>query len=279
MRCANCGAEFTGAFCPDCGQKVVSSDLTMREFLHETTQELTSWEGKIPRTLKALFTKPGLLTTDFLAGRRARWLPPLRLYLICSLAFFASKPLVEAVTHRPARQVTKFSLTGKTQPNALTDDERKAIAEGLPGRIFGVERLERAAKDQVKLNREIDASFPKAMFILLPLFALLTNVAWRRKQRRYPAHLYLALHLHAAWFGAFAIGTLLSALWPTTSGDVTLGFAALAYVVVSSLIALHRVFGDSWPRTLAKAAVVTFVYMLAFGVVSLALLGYAIMAM
>ena len=36
-------------------------------------------------------------------------------------------------------------------------------------------------------------------------------VAWRRRLPRYPAHLYVSLHLHAAWFGAFAVSTILQA--------------------------------------------------------------------
>jgi Protein of unknown function (DUF3667) len=90
-RCLNCGRVLTGQYCAGCGQKKRDFDPTLREFLHETTQEPSNWDGKIPNTLRALFFNPGRLTLDVLAGRRARWLMPLRVYLICSLAFFASR--------------------------------------------------------------------------------------------------------------------------------------------------------------------------------------------
>jgi hypothetical protein len=83
--CLNCGAPLTGPYCAHCGQKKPHTDLTFRELLREATQELAQWDGKIPGTLRALFFKPGLLTVDFLAGRRARWLAPLRVYLISGL--------------------------------------------------------------------------------------------------------------------------------------------------------------------------------------------------
>src|SRR5436190_16331864 len=108
--CLNCSAELHGPYCATCGQRVPHRDLALREFLHETMEELSHWDGKVPRTLKALFLQPGRLTVDFLAGRRARWLAPLRVYLICSVAFFVSKPIVEAVTHRSAREVARISF-------------------------------------------------------------------------------------------------------------------------------------------------------------------------
>lgn len=68
-------------------------------------------------------------------------------------------------------------------------------------------------------SRAVTASYPKAMFVLLPLFALLTNLAYRRTAPRYPAHLYFALHEHAAGFGALALAKVFFVL-------VTLGLVA-----------------------------------------------------
>jgi hypothetical protein len=82
---------------------------------------------------------------------------------------------------RPEPDLTLRELLRETT-HELTHWEGK----GLPARIFGVERLERAAANSAQLNRAIKSAFPKAMFVLLPLFALLTDVAWRRKMPRYP---------------------------------------------------------------------------------------------
>src|SRR5262252_4987894 len=56
---------------------------------HEALHEFAHVDGKIIQTVKLLVTKPGRLTTEFLAGRRARFISPVRLYLTCSLIFFA----------------------------------------------------------------------------------------------------------------------------------------------------------------------------------------------
>jgi len=181
--CLNCGAPLLGgAYCATCGQARPHPDPTLREFLHETTHELTDWDGKVPRTLKALVLQPGRLTVDYFAGRRARWLPPLRVYLICSVIFFLSGPAVEKVTHRSVREAAKITITNSDGTTALTPETRQEIANGLPGRIFGVDRMERAATHSADLNRATQAAYPKSMFVLLPLFALFTSVAWRKQR-------------------------------------------------------------------------------------------------
>jgi hypothetical protein len=87
--CGNCGAELAGAFCHVCGQKATGPDISLHDFFHEAFHEFAHLDGKIVQTLRLLLTKPGLLTREFLSGRRARYVSPLRLYLTCSLLFFA----------------------------------------------------------------------------------------------------------------------------------------------------------------------------------------------
>jgi hypothetical protein len=274
--CLNCGGTLTGPYCASCGQKKPHLDLTLRELLRETAHELTNWEGRVPRTLKALFLEPGLLTLELLAGRRARWLSPLRLYLICSLAFFLSDSLLEAVTHRSARELEAITRTTADGRVTLTPEGRKQIEGSVPGRVFGRERIERAVIHNARFNRAIDSAYPKALFVLVPLFALLTSLAWRRKRLRYPAHLYLALHLHAAWFGSLALATAAAVFFPSYSAAAAIELAGLAYILWYGWASLRRVLGDGWVKTTAKAAAVAVVYCACLFFLGLAVLGYAL---
>jgi hypothetical protein len=277
--CLNCGSPLTGEYCGSCGQRRPGPDPTLREFVHETTHELTDWDGKVPRTLKALVLRPGLLTVDYLAGRRARWLTPFRVYLICSVIFFISGPTVEMVTHRSMREAAKLTITNSDGSTTLTPETRREIANGLPGRVFGVERMERAATHSAELNQAIQAAFPKAMFVLLPLFALFTSIAWRRHRRRYPAHVYLALHLHAAWFLAFTVVSIVAGLpVPSVIQELT-ALAGGAYAVWYFVRAAHTVFGESWSRTIVKSAGVAIAYLPCWFIASFAMMGYAIATM
>jgi len=87
--CANCGAPLTGKYCSECGQR--HHDHPVHHFGHfvsEATEDLTHADSRLWQTLAALLFRPGFLTREFLDGRRARYLPPLRLYLVVSLIFF-----------------------------------------------------------------------------------------------------------------------------------------------------------------------------------------------
>jgi hypothetical protein len=277
--CLNCGRPLTGQYCAGCGQKRRDTDPTLREFLQETTAELTQWDGKIPSTLKTLFFRPGALTQDFLAGRRARWLQPLRLYLICSLAFFVSKPLAEAISSRSGREAARITITNPDGTTTLTPEVLEELEAGVPARVFGRDRLVRAATNNAQLNREINAVLPKAMFILLPIMALLTMLVWRHHLPRYPAHLYLALHLHSAWFGALAVLTIVQAFVSSEVVVGVLGVAVFVYIAGYGLLAVRRIFGDSWVKTIAKAVVVTVGYSFCLFFLSLVLLAYALTKM
>ena len=276
--CLNCGRALTGQYRAGCGQKQRDTDPTLREFLHETTLELSDWDAKIPSTLKTLFFKPGALTLDFLAGRRARWLPPLRLYLLCSLAFFVIGPIGEALGQRPDRGLAEIVVTNPDGTRNLAPEPLAGLEGSLPARLFGRDRLIRAAVNNEQLNREIAAVLPKGLFMLLPVFALLTMVFWRRRLPRYPAHLYVALHLHAAWFGALALLSMVE-LFASDVVEEVFGAVSVVYIVVYGLFAVRRIFGESWPRTIAKAAVVSVAYMVCLATVTLAILAYVITRM
>ena len=86
--CANCGASVAGHFCSHCGQRVEHAVHSLWHFIAEATEDLTHADSRVWRTIGALLFKPGFLTTEFLAGRRVRYLPPIRLYLVMSVLFF-----------------------------------------------------------------------------------------------------------------------------------------------------------------------------------------------
>jgi hypothetical protein len=52
-------------------------------------ENLTHFDTKQWSTLKLIFTKPGQLTKDFVEGKRARYVHPIRFYVFTSVIFFA----------------------------------------------------------------------------------------------------------------------------------------------------------------------------------------------
>lgn len=88
LRCLNCGAELTGRFCAACGQRDDRHVHSLGHFLGEAFEGLTHADSRLWRTLWPLLARPGFLTREFFGGRRQRYLPPFRLYIVVSLLFF-----------------------------------------------------------------------------------------------------------------------------------------------------------------------------------------------
>jgi len=93
--CANCQTELQGPVCHQCGQVADGYHRPVHGLLGEVFEGLTALDGRVVRTLPALLLRPGRLTRAFLKGKRARYMPPFRLYIIASLMFFLLVPGVD----------------------------------------------------------------------------------------------------------------------------------------------------------------------------------------
>src|SRR6188474_2233963 len=106
--CANCQAPLRGQYCSACGQRHEPHIHSVAEFASEALEGLTHADSRLWRTLWSLVSKPGFLTREFIEGRRMRYLPPFRLYLVLSvmlflvIAFVSDGTSVTALPEAPA---------------------------------------------------------------------------------------------------------------------------------------------------------------------------------
>lgn len=74
--CLNCGTDFEGKFCPECGQNAETGRFTMRFIYENLLAAFISKDGGIWFTLKNLFTRPGEMIVEILNGKRRRYFSP-----------------------------------------------------------------------------------------------------------------------------------------------------------------------------------------------------------
>lgn len=86
--CLNCGAEVKSRFCPECGQENLEPRESFGMLVYHFFSDFTHFDSKVFLTLKDLIFKPGFLTKEYLAGRRKRYLHPIRMYLFVSFVYF-----------------------------------------------------------------------------------------------------------------------------------------------------------------------------------------------
>src|SRR5687768_12418849 len=88
--CQNCDTVLLGVHCHECGQKKINpNEFSLKRFLARVVNDFTDLESnKILKTLSAMVTRPGLLITEYLAGRRGSYIGPVKLYLTFSALYF-----------------------------------------------------------------------------------------------------------------------------------------------------------------------------------------------
>lgn len=86
--CLNCGAIVEERFCTRCGQENLEPKESVGHLVSHFFEDLTHFDGKFFITVKDLVLKPGYLTHEYVAGRRVRYLNPIRMYIFISAMFF-----------------------------------------------------------------------------------------------------------------------------------------------------------------------------------------------
>ncbi|MES2129769.1 MAG: DUF3667 domain-containing protein [Pseudomonadota bacterium] len=260
--CLNCGAAVQYHFCPVCGQETRLHVPSATEFLHEFVGHYVALEGRLWQTMKLLLFKPGQLTADYIAGRRQRYVVPLRLYLTLSIVFFAllkmfgpevanfDSPKVNNAEIR--RDVDKDVAAAMAKKNAAVaarttdvpdnemEDAIRKYSPKVANKFDNFEKLDQGEKVKV-ISEGFFAYAPYAMFCLMPLFALFLKILYLGSGKRYGEHLLFALHTNA--FAYLQIGLIMLAPWGL------LKFALFCWLAFYLPVAMRRVYGGSRKAT------------------------------
>lgn len=132
VTCANCGTEFTGHFCPNCGQKA-HIHRSLAAIGHDIMHGVLHLDGKLWETLPLLTFKPGDLTRRYIAGERAKFVSPMSMFLFTVFAMFAV-----------------FQMVGIGTPSDLSNDLFGADKDD-PFRSQVIEQINTLEKERLAL--------------------------------------------------------------------------------------------------------------------------------
>ena len=212
--CAGCGAAVTGPYCAGCGAcHARNRSRSLGELGREMVTEHLGLETRLFRTLYELFAKPGKPTAQYLAGKRRRYLKPLRLFLGVSALSFLMMSVYEPMS---------FSLEdlAAQAPGSGFDTMLEEIsAEAGVSRALVSERFE-ARVNQVLPIMNLVGPF---------VFALLLKLLYLGTGRYYYDHVIFALHFTTVYI---LLGTLALPLYGGIGSA-----SSNVYIYVSSLSA------------------------------------------
>jgi len=187
-KCLNCGTEFEGKYCPECGQKADTSRFTMKFISQNLLTAILSNDGGVWFTLKNLFTRPGAMVVEILNGKRKRYFSPfpmlfftLTVYLLLA-SFTGSRGNIGEL--ESSMKSNEASVDIKTSE---TDSAKK-------GQMIGME-----IRNMLYYGFHFYNNHYTAVFLLtLPLFTLAARACYGKKNRqRYTWAEYLVAIVYA----------------------------------------------------------------------------------
>jgi hypothetical protein len=262
--CPNCDHRLApwDHYCSQCGQHAKTHAPTLWEFVHEWLAHYVALEGVLWKSLWALMLRPGFLTREYLAGRRRRYVLPLRLVLTLGLLFFIIVKFIPLT--EPVLQVDRDAQVAEVQKElqgglANAPDAALQMPDFTPAWLK--QRGERAwaqfRKDPDAFNERLARGMlsmaPYAVLASIPFYAaLLALLHWGRR-RAYGEHFVFAMHLHAFWYGCLLL-VLLPVPW--------LVGVVWVWSNVYPVVALRRVYGGGWLGVLLRAAALAFLHLM-----------------
>jgi len=117
--CLNCGTITQGRYCHVCGQENIVTKQNFWALSKHFIYDVFHFDGKFFDTLQYLLLRPGFIAKEYIAGKRQKYLDPIRMYLFTSAVFF----------------LIFFSFGGlnvkKNEKATLDNDERVELARDL----------------------------------------------------------------------------------------------------------------------------------------------------
>ncbi|MEJ7557757.1 MAG: DUF3667 domain-containing protein [Pedobacter sp.] len=211
--CLNCGSYVEKHYCSDCGQPNIELKESFWGFIGHSIAHYFHFDSKFFQTISPLLTKPGMVTLDYIAGKRARYINPVNLYIFVSIVYFLIVPAARE-EHTEKDNVKAKAVTAASLDNVQTRVDK---AGNLKGELKYV--LDRAKIEGVKYQYDMMSFAAQGRYLdslrkirpdssssksLNDLITSLERVHEKRRDSTYDSYLFRQKHLPEAerdnWF-------------------------------------------------------------------------------
>ena len=172
--CSSCKTEFTGNYCPRCGQAAEVGRFSFKKALMLFLDVWAIGNRSMLRSLRDLMLRPGYMIRDYLSGMRSAYFPPFKMFFL--LAAFSliveygfdlglsddKKTTTEQTTAVPAdslkESTAKAGQTAAVPADSLKKDSvrQPSKAERVADKLLEVgKKFDEASKDSKKMDTPI----------------------------------------------------------------------------------------------------------------------------
>ncbi len=239
-KCQNCEGFVRKRFCPKCGQENVETRQSFHYLFTHFIEDLVHYDGSFWKTLKYLLFKPGVLTKEYLEGKRKRYVAPVKLYIFVSFFVFFVGGIISKMSFKS--DFDGFGINKPKKTIEITEEQRKKdslmVAKNSESWPFGTkektlkeydsiqnnlpENLKDKGMDRIVNRKEIELkqkytksqlgikimevaqkNIPKFLFFYMPVFAFFMWVFHSKKKWFYFDHGIFTLHYFSFLLLAF----------------------------------------------------------------------------
>jgi hypothetical protein len=266
-QCLNCEALLTGPYCSACGQKDIPKRQSLNELVSNFLSSFSGYESKFFITAKYLLLKPGFLATEFNKGKRERYFHPARLYVFISFIYFFLLTWIPPKESESLINVKSDTTTvdyfKSEKSKVLTRAQYDSLQATLPagerdGWLVRKWQYKQLALEQQFYSNPMDfakrviadftAHFSQVFFLLLPAFAFILWLLYRKHDFFYSEHLVFSICYYNFFFVAGSVSMLADAVswltWIALLADLS--------IFVYLLVAMKRTYRQSMGKTLLK---------------------------
>jgi len=154
--CLNCNTPLRPEdnYCPNCGQENNTHQIPVKHIVLETFEDFFHFDTKLWNTVKTTFTRPGKITVDYLEGKRARYVPPVKLYIFISFIFFLLLGKLSDHAIDGSRKNHKLSQSDKDSLNISLNEllGEKKIYHSRDSNVVRMIEFDFTSKDSLQKN-------------------------------------------------------------------------------------------------------------------------------
>ena len=135
--CQNCGAPLLGPHCYRCGQPVTGLVRHFTSIVGDFLDTVLNIDARVFRTLWPLLAKPAYLSCEYFAGRRVRYVSPVRLFVFLSIVTFFVARMTLSVSGHPIQFGEDDAIASATSVAEVEKHRDEAITALTQGRKQG----------------------------------------------------------------------------------------------------------------------------------------------
>ena len=262
-QCLNCGTEFEGNFCPQCGQSADTKRFTMRFIFENLMSAFIGRDGGIGYTIKNLFSRPGKMIVEILDGKRRKYVSPFPT-LFLALTLYV---VVFTATGSKNVELNDVSKELETELTVNVGDKTMELDDNTPT----TQQMKQKVAQLVVGGYHFYLNHYTLCYMLtLPLFIIATRKGYGKENRkRYNRAEYIVAIVYAMAM-LVLYRCVINLIYPFSPDFYQkMAFYEPVAIIIALTACFRRMMGFSTVKTIWRSTLTVALYYLLLGVISL----------